>query len=97
MKLLLLSLALSAATLNTHAMNSSLNSDELKTLYAMGSMLGQNLARLNLNDKELAALTDGLHEAAKNEKSRVDLKIYQSKVQGLFKERLDRMNGIKKK
>ena len=67
----------------------SLSSDEDKTFYAMGYMLGGNLQRLNLTDKELSALYKGIAMAAKNEQSEVELSTYQNKIQELFKARMD--------
>ncbi len=95
-------LALSATALLVVACNSNdpkgikLESDDDKTFYAMGHMLGGNLQRLNLTDKELGALYKGLAAAAKNEKSEVDMATYQQKIQGLFKERMDKAS-IKEK
>lgn len=97
MKLTLLAMLLVVAACNKSGMKSDLKTDEEKTLYAMGNMLGQNLARLNLNDKELAALTVGLHDAAKNEKAKVDLNEYRGKIQELFKKKLDSLTGEEKK
>ena len=67
----------------------SLSTDEDKTFYAMGYMLGGNLQRLNLNDKELSALYKGIAMAAKGEKEEVELATYQNKIQELFKARMD--------
>lgn len=68
-----------------------LENEEHKTFYAMGYMLGGNLLRLNLSDKELSALYKGIATAAKNEQSEVDFGIYQNKIQELFKARMDAM------
>lgn len=66
-----------------------LSSEDDKTFYAMGYMLGGNLQRLNLSDKELAALYKGVAQAAKNEKSEVDMAVYQNRIQEVFKARMD--------
>lgn len=97
MKLTLLAILLVVVACNKSAMKSELKTDEEKTLYAMGNMLGQNLARLNLNDKELAALTVGLHDAAKSDEAKVDLNEYRGKIQELFKKKLDSLTGDEKK
>lgn len=73
-----------------------LENDEDKTFYAMGFMLGSNLQRLNLSDKELSSLYKGLAASAKNEKSEVDMATYQAKIQGLFKARMEKA-AIKEK
>lgn len=67
-----------------------LENEDDKTFYAMGFMLGSNLQRLNLSDKEMSALYKGLSASAKNEKAEVDMATYQQKIQGLFKERMDK-------
>jgi FKBP-type peptidyl-prolyl cis-trans isomerase FkpA len=63
----------------------------------MGFMLGSNLQRLNLTDKEMGALYKGLAASAKNEKAEVDMNTYQQKIQTLFKERMDKVADTEKK
>jgi FKBP-type peptidyl-prolyl cis-trans isomerase FkpA len=81
--------------------NVKLTSEEDKTFYAMGFMLGSNLQRLNLNDKELAALQKGLISSAKSEKPEIELQTYQPKIQTMFKARMEKVaksektNGVK--
>ena len=74
----------------------TLESDDDKTFYAMGYMLGGNLQRLSLSDKELAALYKGIATAAKNEKSEVDMATYQAKIQDVFKSRMDKVASKEK-
>jgi FKBP-type peptidyl-prolyl cis-trans isomerase FkpA len=74
-----------------------LNSEEDKTFYAMGYMLGSNLQRLNLTDKEMGSLYKGLSASAKNEKAEVDMATYQQKIQTLFKDRMDKVSETEKK
>lgn len=69
----------------------SLESEDDKTFYAMGYMLGGNLQRLSLSDKELSALYKGIAMAAKNEKSEVDMAKYQNRIQEVFKARMDKV------
>ena len=71
------------------ATNVKLNSEEDKTFYAMGFMLGGNLQRLNLNDQELSALYKGIVASAKGEKPEVEMQIYQPKIQQMFKGRME--------
>lgn len=73
-----------------------LSSEEDKTFYTMGLMLGENLKRLELNDKELAALFKGVAHAAKSVKPEVDLAIYQPKIQNMFKERMAKISEKQK-
>lgn len=74
-----------------------LKSEEDKTFYAMGYMLGGNLQRLSLNDKELQALYKGVSHAAKKTKSEVDMTIYQPKIQEMFKSRMTKVAQEEKK
>jgi FKBP-type peptidyl-prolyl cis-trans isomerase FkpA len=93
--LVFLSLIISALVLTACSPNDpkkvSLESEDDKTFYAMGYMLGGNLQRLTLSDKELAALYKGVAMAAKNEKSEVDMAVYQNKIQEVFKARMDKV------
>jgi FKBP-type peptidyl-prolyl cis-trans isomerase FkpA len=73
-----------------------LESEDDKTFYAMGYMLGGNLQRLTLSDKELSALYKGVAMAAKNEKSEVDMSKYQNRIQEVFKARMDKVAAKEK-
>lgn len=66
-----------------------LKSEDDKTFYAMGFMLGENLQRLNLNDQEMAALYKGIVASAKGDKPEVEMAIYQPKIQAMFKARME--------
>jgi FKBP-type peptidyl-prolyl cis-trans isomerase FkpA len=102
MKKALLYLSLVLSTLALVACNSndpkkvSLESDDDKTFYAMGYMLGGNLQRLSLSDKELAALYKGVAAAAKNEKSEVEMAKFQNRIQEVFKARMDKVASKEK-
>lgn len=74
----------------------SLESEDDKTFYAMGYMLGGNLQRLSLSDKELSALYKGIAMAAKNDKSEVDMAKYQNRIQEVFKARMDKVAAKEK-
>ena len=75
--LVLLSLMISALVLTACNSNDpkkiKVESEDDKTFYAMGYMLGGNLQRLTLSDKELEALYKGITMSAKNEKSVVNV------------------------
>lgn len=73
-----------------------LESEDDKTFYAMGFMLGANLQRLNLNDEEMSALYKGIGDSAKNKKAEVDMQIYQPKIQQMFKKRMEAVSKNKK-
>lgn len=74
----------------------ALESEDDKTFYAMGFMLGGNLQRLTLSDKELSALYKGVVASAKNEKSEVDMAKYQNRIQEVFKARMDKVAAKEK-
>ena len=90
-------LALSLTSCNSSDPKSiKLESEDDKTFYAMGFMLGGNLQRLSLSDKELSALYKGIVAASKNEKSEVDMGTYQNKIQEVFKARMDKVASKEK-
>jgi hypothetical protein len=96
---LLLTLALVLALVGCNKNDPSsikLESEDDKTFYAMGFMLGGNLQRLSLSDKELQALYKGISVASKNEKSEVDMAKYQNRIQEVFKARRIRLLRKKK-
>lgn len=90
------SFALVACNSGNDPKSIKIESEDDKTFYAMGYMLGSNLQRLNLTDKEMSALYKGLAASAKNEKAEVDMPTYQQKIQGLFKERMDKASAKEK-
>ena len=96
----LLSLIISSLVLTACNSNDpksvKLESEDDKTFYAMGYMLGGNLQRLTLSDKELSALYKGVAMAAKNEKSEVDMAVYQNRIQEVFKARMDKVAAKEK-
>ncbi len=96
---LLLSLALVLTFVGCNKNDPSgikLESEDDKTFYAMGFMLGGNLQRLSLSEKELAALYKGIAMASKNEKSEVDMAKYQNRIQEVFKARMDKVAAKEK-
>jgi len=93
----LLALILLVAACNSKGPEEAkIESEDDKTFYAMGFMLGANLQRLNLNDQEMGALYKGIKDSAKNEKSKVDMQIYQPKIQQMFKTRMESVSKNKK-
>jgi len=67
----------------------ALDSDQQKTLYALGLALSQSIARLDLQASELAYLVQGLQDGVLSRDPRVDLDDYADKVQGLAQSRLE--------
>jgi FKBP-type peptidyl-prolyl cis-trans isomerase FkpA len=70
----------------------SLKTEEDKTLYTVGAMLGSRFAHLNLTKEEMAALTQGLRDTAEGKDPAVNLTEYQSKIEPYFKERMSSMS-----
>jgi FKBP-type peptidyl-prolyl cis-trans isomerase FkpA len=99
MKKILASLLILAVTVSCQEKGTSsvkLKTEDDKTFYAMGFMLGTNLQRLNLNDHELSALQKGIIASAKNQKSEVEMQIYQPKIQEMFKKRMEAVSKKQK-
>lgn len=64
--------------------------EEDKTFYSVGSMFGSRLTQLDMTDAELNQLAQGLKDAAKGEKQKVDPMAYQQQIQDLFKNRMEK-------
>jgi FKBP-type peptidyl-prolyl cis-trans isomerase FkpA len=90
--LLVLALVLLSCNQGQDPVKAKLSTEDDKTFYAMGYMLGSNLQRLELSDKELAALYKGLVVSAKGEKAEVEMQIYQPKIQEMFKTRMEKIS-----
>ncbi|WP_372654959.1 FKBP-type peptidyl-prolyl cis-trans isomerase [Halobacteriovorax sp.] len=71
-------------------------SDEDKTFYSVGFMFGQRMKDLKLNDAELAAMTQGLRDAAHGKESQADLKVYQPKIREEFQKRIQSHSQVVK-
>jgi FKBP-type peptidyl-prolyl cis-trans isomerase len=66
----------------------ALDSDQQKTLYALGLALSQSLSRLDLQDSELTYLVQGLQDGVLGRDPRVKLDDYADKVQDLAQARM---------
>lgn len=78
------------------ASNVKLKTEDDKTFYAMGFMLGSNLQRLNLNDHELSTLYKGIVASAKGDKAEVEMQTFQPKIQQMFKTRMEAVSKNQK-
>ncbi|MCO4793454.1 MAG: FKBP-type peptidyl-prolyl cis-trans isomerase [Bacteriovoracaceae bacterium] len=67
-----------------------LKTEDDKTFYAVGAMFGDRLSNLNLTEHEVNALVAGLRDKATNQKTQINYREYQSKVQALFKGRMSK-------
>jgi FKBP-type peptidyl-prolyl cis-trans isomerase FkpA len=78
--------------------SAALGSEQEKTAYAAGIMLGNNLKPLNLTPAELEACKKGLADAAGGKTPAVDLQTYGPKIQAMIQERMSsRSQGEKDK
>jgi FKBP-type peptidyl-prolyl cis-trans isomerase FkpA len=64
-----------------------LQTDDQKILYAVGVMLGQNVANLNITDAELDLVKRGLGDAAQGRKPAIDLQQVQPKIEAFARGR----------
>jgi FKBP-type peptidyl-prolyl cis-trans isomerase FkpA len=64
--------------------------EDEKTLYALGLMMGQSVAPWGLSPGEIASVQKGLADAASGVQHGVDLKAYQQRVQALAQARAAR-------
>jgi len=71
--------------------------DDEKTLYTMGVMLGTNLQRLNLSKDELNVLMGGIEASAKGEQPAVKVEEFQGKIQALVMGRMKQASEASKK
>jgi FKBP-type peptidyl-prolyl cis-trans isomerase FkpA len=65
-----------------------ITTEQDKTFYTMGNMLGSNLARLKLSNDEIEALYVGLKDAATQKKPQIQVAQYQPKIQAMFRDRM---------
>lgn len=74
-----------------------LNTDDDKVAYALGMMLSQNLAQLNLTPAEVALVAAGLTDGALKQPSKVDIETYGPKVQQFAQTRVAAVAAEEKK
>ena len=65
-----------------------LKTDEQKTMYAIGIVLSQSLAPLNLTPAEVDLVKAGFADGVANKKPKVDMKVYGPKIPELNKARV---------
>jgi FKBP-type peptidyl-prolyl cis-trans isomerase FkpA len=64
-----------------------LETEEQKTLYALGIAVGRNLAAFSLSEEEFNFVQQGMADQVLGRPAKVDARTYQSKIQALGKER----------
>jgi FKBP-type peptidyl-prolyl cis-trans isomerase FkpA len=98
MRIALLAAALSLGAYGVAASaQTSLDTDQDKTLYALGAAIGSNVKDFSLNAKELAVVQAGLEDAALGKDLRVDMQVFGPKIQELADERLSAAVQVEKK
>jgi FKBP-type peptidyl-prolyl cis-trans isomerase FkpA len=70
------------------AEDGELKTEDEKTFYYMGSMLGGNLKRLNLTDEQLESVIRGIRESVKGTAIQLDDATYQAKLQALAQQQM---------
>ena len=82
---LLLSLGLSAAAANAQP---ALETDEAKTLYALGQAVAENVLKsFNLSAAELAVVAAGMNDSVLGRESKVDMATYGPRIQAFAQQR----------
>jgi FKBP-type peptidyl-prolyl cis-trans isomerase FkpA len=74
-----------------------LDTDDQKTLYALGLILGRNVAGFNLSSSELDTVMAGMSDAALGKKPRVELETFGPKVNQLRNKRMSAKSEDEKK
>src|SRR5438132_13379367 len=75
-----------------------LDTEDQKTLYALGMLLGKNIKPFALKPEELAIVKAGLTDAVTDRKQQIEIETYGSKVNELAQKRAaDGAEDVKKK
>lgn len=74
----------------------ALDTEEQKTLYALGVALGSNVQQFDLTPAEMAYVTAGMHDVIGGEPYRVDMEVYGGQIQALANERLAATAAVEK-
>lgn len=79
------------------ASTAKLETDEDKTFYSVGGMFGTRLKDLNLSEKEVNLIAQGLRDSATGKEMSVDVTQFGPRVQDLFKKRMSAKSDTEKK
>ena len=86
-----------AAVVAAGAAGPDLQSEDRKTLYALGLVISQNLASFNLNQTELDAVLAGVSDGVLKKEFKVDMKGYGPKITALQTARAGAAAAVEKK
>jgi len=75
----------------------SLNTEDDKTLYALGLLVSRSLANFNLTEAEIATVLAGIGDGVRKAPEKVDLQVYGPKVQALHAARVGAASDAEKK
>ena len=70
------------------AQSGDLSTDQDKTLYAIGLVLGERVAQFKLSSDELDVVSQGLKDVALGNDPKVELEVYGPRIQALMEERM---------
>jgi len=84
------------AATNSSASNAPLETEDQKTLYALGLALARNTAVFNLSPDDSKYVMRGFNDATTGAKPEVDLQTYGPKIQKLAQERMKAKSGAEK-
>jgi FKBP-type peptidyl-prolyl cis-trans isomerase FkpA/FKBP-type peptidyl-prolyl cis-trans isomerase FklB len=74
-----------------------LKSDEQKTFYALGAVIGQNLGAFTLTEAELKLVTAGLTDAVLNRGQKVDMQVFGARIAQLQQARAASLAAAERK
>lgn len=99
MRTFLLSVGISFLLVATPAIatSSEPNTEEQKTLYALGLAISQSLAPFSLNEAELDMVKQGMIDGVLKRSQKVDLQAYGPKIQQLQQSRMAALAEVEKK
>src|SRR5262245_18955940 len=95
--LIALTLVLVAATTGCAKFGGAPKTEEDKTLYALGMIIGKNLGDFNLTPRELDIVKAGMTDVVQNKKTAVELETYGPKVDKLHTDRRQARGAAEKK
>ena len=74
-------------SLTVAAAQGTLETDEQKTLYALGIALGTNIGPFGLSAEELSVVESGLRDSVLGNEPKVDMQVYGPKIQAFGSQR----------
>src|SRR5688572_32099879 len=78
------------------AQSGELTTDQDKTLYAIGLVLGERVAQFKLSSDELDVVSQGLKDVALGNEPKVALEVYGPRIQALMEERMQAVAAAEK-